>query len=165
MFYVEHTEWIFISNVFVSDLKTGNSTNPMLMIISPESDESRKLNYLKLPHLWNQQSFLGYSKWALKTTQFSKGKRREDHINSISVIIYSRSSYQIQFNQFQNLMNMDYPSTEDIKWWRQQATVLMNSLFQALKRPTWFEDLPTVSIILEDLTPVHLWRPHFGGDC
>ena len=81
-----------ISNVFVGDLKTGNSTGSDAH--NQLSEESRKLTYLKLPQLWNQQSFLDYSKYE-QDYQFSNG---ETKIKSSQLQQYQWSglSYQAQ---------------------------------------------------------------------
>ena len=130
------------------------------------SEESRKLTYLKLPHLWIIKVFLDYSNWAWQTTQFSKRqKNKEEKITStsISVIIFSRSSYLIQFNQHQILwtwITQAQTSEEETSHCSNKKFTTPNFI-----KTKWSEDLPTESIILEDFTPVHLWRPHFGGDC
>ena len=58
--------------------------------------KSRKLTYLKLPHLWNQQSFLDYCIYEQDCKVQQRQKEEKDH-NSLQICDrIQRSSYQAQ---------------------------------------------------------------------
>ena len=137
------------------------ATQKMLMIISPESDESRKLTYLKLPHLWYQQSFSWLQQLSM-TDNTVQQTAKEEKITTITIsVIKIKLSNPVQ--SAKNLMNLDYSST--VKWRRNEPLFQQKFTTPNFVKTKWSEDLLTESIILEDFTPVHLWRPHFGGDC
>ena len=119
------------------------------------SEEIVKAKQLKLPQLWNHQSFLDYHQYEHVKLKFSKARQEEKITSiSISVIVYSRSSYLIQFSQFQNLMNMDYTSTRDVKWRSEQATVQMKRYSKLWKDQNDWR--PPDGIY-------HSWRSHSGA--
>ena len=153
-----------ISNVFVGDLKTGDSKYPMLTIIS---EESRKLTYLKLPQLWNQQSFLDYNKWAWKTISSATAKqRRKDHnYNNIGDRIQ-----QIKLSNPVQSISKSYEhglsKHEEHQVKKTTSYCFNENLLQPLKRPKWLKTSRrhlsylkiTLQCIFEDLTSGEIVR-------
>ena len=129
-----------------------------------QSEESRKLTYLKLPHLWIIKAFLSTTSMS-KTTSSAKGETKKKRSHSFQYQ-WSRSSYLIQFKQQQILwtwINQAQKTSSDEE--SKRATVPTDVYYSKLWRDQVIEDLPTDRIILNDVTQVIHWRPHLGGDC
>ena len=161
MFCLRTKRLVLKYQMFVGDLKTGDSMYPMLTIIS---EESRKLTYLKLPQLWIIKAFLSTEDEHVRL-KFSKAKqRRKDHnyINISDYIQQIKLSDPVQSisKSYEHGLFKHRSSQEETSHCSNNKYTTPNFV-----KTKWSEDLPTESYILEDFTPVHLWRPHFGGDC